>query len=1690
MSKEEKKVVDMRKTGGEVDLIVYSLIEHANDKAAAVQGTISRSLIELSHQRPELVVTGIAAYISKRSDRIDYTHRCQLLQILLRVLETARDTISSEVAHDIIRFAAYEMTATSEAKNDWQTPSCQILASLSQKYPDAVIDSLLEKFKPGVEPHYYVINCLSEVAQANPGRFALRLREVINRVIPVLGLIKKSASKWVFATALGHMAESIQYFEQNADEASKMHVQASHFETDFASAWDVAFSRWIDGEVPRVKFAVLESLGYMSSVLSHADLAPRLPKLVNVYLTMYKEEAFSNHLPITLGMSRLLEKAVTDLNHFHNPLFFNQLLQGLQEVVCMIPDDETPNPQIFRNTNEILRCHVILCRALPEQTINFVINRFQIKLTAPRVAALITLTHFVNSLDSVLHERRSLIISSVTTLVNEQELPIRKALLNLTSAMATQGYLLLDGGETLIRFIVSQCALKPTPEGPPIKRAAEHRLIKLATREPSATPVMWPFLLEMVNVPAYTNAMSAVACAIYAITKAKQDAGDGTWVIDFNRFVNLPSPQAVMARFCILAALPFRQRGLGQNVCSAMITVGHSIHPALGEYWSSTVPALIEYLETNAPDAAHIPAGVTPPGFNLVKWQDTLLKVFRESVAAIGNEAWLDELANVLMAQYALYPKDPEAQRIIHRYLGTVLARISNRVVIQSGIDKMLSVVNHDSEVEQRGCAQGLGIAANPHLDYVLPKLTELLTTTPEHRKTSGFFGFGRKELGPEDTVKATVFLTYGYVTAYSNMETMASRLDVQILHNIMPSLTTDPASPKPKCQAIVRVHLAKAIDLIGKAVHPSRLPDSQKGFVLKRRDELIRGLLCMLDEKVTGEKTLPELKILVLDTISTLVALDPKPTTAILDPIFVTLRSLIAAIPTPAETGNTGSTGAAEGRGRSNSTATESKDAKQASASGEAPITADTIAASINALVTAIVTKDGTIECVLFVLKKLEPLFTHWKPSVRNRTVITALTALKQFIPCLTQDRNTAAASNVPGQLVKCLPELGKHLAAVMPRTGDAVETTRLAAAECIQALLYIDQILSSNPEDGIKPRPEIRALTEVKSRLSGAVAESRMGVINDLVTCIAAVITPGECVALAKAVITHYTDPCPLAAQSISSVISRLVELQSSEFKGEAQNVVSNILDTIKKVGGPSESKDAPPMPPAAAANIKEAAYSSLRTLARSHFDLVLQQLLKANTPFPDEVKDAFLALVHPSAGLAERTVTSLISAINDTPMDPKTACPVVMAATVAMSLILVEEAVRPIANEMAPQLISTLLMRTGTAQGVDGSTSSKQAIKALKTLLTTLNLYSVLEDGDSKECWSELDSEHYDDAITHLTKSLCIAKPEYRRGMLDFLNAFYSPQAYVGQRVVATTMLAEFINHASDDKSLQLELVKFLLARVADKVAKVRKQALRGLGNVASVWSSHLIGEATGIIFSLSGASEDTEAEVAAEAVKSLTQVVGVCESSIVEPTLMSICSRLRSSFDRKQAKIRAAGFKLFGELCRFGRRVENECKLADSRNSSFLEQMHTNLPLFVAHLNDEDAKVRAEVFTGFVKMSALLHPDIEKLCQDQGDELDRDDIDTFVLELSRHLAAHHGDVIRGYVDTSLTYFTSQWISIRQTACYFVACLLRFADESTRNKLNIKGTVSALVKMLSEEDVETRNKVARGLAALHEL
>jgi len=256
---------------------------------------------------------------------------------------------------------------------------------------------------------------------------------------------------------------------------------------------------------------------------------------------------------------------------------------------------------------------------------------------------------------------------------------------------------------------------------------------------------------------------------------------------------------------------------------------------------------------------------------------------------------------------------------------------------------------------------------------------------------------------------------------------------------------------------------------------------------------------------------------------------------------------------------------------------------------------------------------------------------------------------------------------------------------------------------------------------------------------------------------------------------------------------------------------------------------------------------------------------------------------------------------------------------------------------------------------------------------------------------------------------------------------------------------------------------------------------------LGNLVSVWSGEASQQASSILSALVTASEDKNAEVAAEAVASLTRIAKVVDEQTISPMLINICFRMRPAFDRKDPEIRKAAFTLFGELSRFGTEQKSGEGL-DGLKNNFIDQIHGNLPIFIVHICDEDKDVRVACIEAFKKLSTLMEESIKNVIEEA--PLDENQFDEFAHKIAPLIVKHYADRLRGYMDTTQAYFDSKWPIIIAAACILAGEMLAATTSDDRRIINTHVIVSAIYKLLKHQTDNLRSKAAKALSFLHHI
>ena len=150
----------------------------------------------------------------------------------------------------------------------WQGAASAALISLGMRFPRPVMDNLLEKFPPGVVPHFFVIQTLGEFVLANSVECVPMLKDVLSRVLPVLSSIKHDNIKWAFANALCNFCEGILHYVANIDKASDKSFTCESFSSEIQPCYEILFTHWCTDREGKVRRAAVKAIGVMCAVVS------------------------------------------------------------------------------------------------------------------------------------------------------------------------------------------------------------------------------------------------------------------------------------------------------------------------------------------------------------------------------------------------------------------------------------------------------------------------------------------------------------------------------------------------------------------------------------------------------------------------------------------------------------------------------------------------------------------------------------------------------------------------------------------------------------------------------------------------------------------------------------------------------------------------------------------------------------------------------------------------------------------------------------------------------------------------------------------------------------------------------------------------------------------------------------------------------------------------------------------------------------------------------------------------------------------------------------------------------------------------------------------------------------------------------------------------------------------------------
>ncbi|XP_057647697.1 maestro heat-like repeat-containing protein family member 1 isoform X1 [Chionomys nivalis] len=1631
-----------------VKKLSFTLLDSITDKDPVVQEQVCSALCSLGESQPGETLCACEEYLRKH-DKLAHPYRTKILRAMETILSSHIDELDKDTAVIAILLASNEMTRIKELDCDWQQAASSVLVAVGKRFINQVMEEVLSRFQPGILPHSSVLHTLASLSVSNAFGMVPFLPSILSTMLPMLGMAKQDALRVVFCCALQHFSESTLEYLANLDQAPDPTVRKDTFAADIFGAYDILFHHWLQSRDAKLRLAVVAALGPMSHLLPSEKLEEQLPKLLPAVLGLYKKHAETFQISKSLG--QILEAAVS-VGSRTLEVQLDALLVALHAQICV--PVESSSPLVMSSQKEVLRCFTVLACCSPDRLLAFLLPRLDTNNERLRVGTLQILRHIINSAAAQMEVKKPFILSSMRLPLLDTNNKVKRAVVQVISAMAHHGYLEQPGGEVMVDYIVQQCALppeepeKPGPDGEDLAadsvRAVSIRTLYLvSTTVDRMNSVLWPYLLEFLTPVRFTAALTPLCRSLVHLALKRQEAGADAFLIQYNSNANLPSPFAMTTRLLVVSSNPYLGDGRGAASLRLLKVMHRNIHPLLGQRWETTMPVLLEYLDEH-----------TEETLSLKEWEEKLLVFLRDTLAVVSDNTWICQLSQEMCKQLPSYNGTAQEKNFLYKCIGTTLGAASSKEVVRKHLRELLETARYQEEAEQEGLACCFGICAITHLEDTLAQLEDFVRSDV-FRKSIGIFNIFKDRSEHEvERMKSSLILCYGHVAAQAPRELVLAKVESDILRSMFQCFNTKVLGIKVETKdPALKLCLVQSLCMVCQAMCSSTQASS---FQFSRKAELVTQMMEFIRAEPPDCLRTPIRKKAML-ACTYLVNLKPElEEQAQTDVIHSCLHSVMALPPEP------------EGE---DGTCRE-------------PLYLDTVCA-LEDLLTSLLQRNMTPQGLQIMVEHLSPWIKSPRGHERARALGLGACLLQFFLEHLH------VSTLVP------FHNLGLLVGLFAPRCADTWTTTRQEAVGCVHSLLYLQlgyEGFSQDHRDEVAER-----LLTLKDGLVHPDPTILFHTCHSIAQVIAKRLPSDQLISLLLTMFESLGDPDKNCSRASTVMINCLLKERGTVLLEKVPEIVSVLRTKLR------DTQEEHVLP---------AAQHSVYLLASQHCEAVVSSLLGSPLPFDSHTCALWRALaVEPS--LTTQVLELLLEKMSkDVPFKEsrafllgstadRVATLLPLAATCALYEVLSAPSSGTVVLELYPQLFVALLLRVSCTVGVQlprnlqgkerRSTSPAKparnldpcssAVDALQALLLRGGSQDVLRYVEQEGGWELLrTSARHEDGVAQLASSMA----KYAGPRLPLvMKALVCTQSsvYEIQRVTTTAFLAELLSsNVVNDLMLLEPLLDNLTARLKDSSASVRRLVLRGLANIASGSPDKVRAHGPQLMTAMvSGLDDGDEPHslVALEAMVGLARLLDLVEPWDLRLVLLHTTIRIRPFFDSEKVEFRTASIRLFGHL---NKACHGNCE------DVFLEQVVGGLVPLLLHLRDPQASVASAC--KFALCMCVPHLECAELAAAFHKYLQEGrsvHFGEFLNSTCKHLMHHFPDLLGRLVSTNLFYFKSSWDDVRAAAPMFTGFLVLHAEPEQKPQVDLEQLIAALQLLLKDPVPGVREKAAETLGRL---
>ncbi|PRQ43676.1 putative condensin complex subunit 1 [Rosa chinensis] len=1681
---------------------VQVLVSLLADESPNVRQVSIASLRDVAALNPVIVLDCCSAV--SRGGRRRFGNMAGLFQVMsYGVGALDKNDVDSVFMTKLAKIATAEIISSKELHTDWQRAASGLLVSIGLHLPDLMMDEIFLHLPGPNSAIPAMVQILADFACADAFQFTPRLKDVLSRVLPILGNVR-DAHRPIFANAIKCWCQAVWQYSLDNPSYPSLDSDIMSF---LNSVFELLLRVWAASRDLKVRISSVEALGQMVGLIPRTQLKAALNRLVPTILELYKRDQDISFLA-TCSLHNLLNASVQ--SDSGPPLLeFEELtiiLSTLLPVVC-IHNDNKENSDFsvgLKTYNEVQRCFLTVGLVYPEDLFVFLLNKCKLKEEPLAFGALCVLKHLLPRLSEAWHNKRPLLVEAVKSLLDEQNLGVRKVLSELIVVMASHCYLVGPSGELFVEYLVRHCALTDndrhdferskdvsgntyvpfqykrsevkigTLSPMELRAISEKSLLLLTITIPEMEHILWPFLLKMIIPRAYTGAVAMVCRCISELCRHRSSNSD-TMVKECKARADIPNPEELFVRLVVLLHDPLAREQLASQILTVLCYLAPLFPKNVSLFWQDEIPKLKAYV-SDTEDLKQDPSYQET-------WDDMIINFFAESLDVIHDAAWVISLGDAVTKQYELYTSDDEHSALLHRCFGVLLQKVNDRAYVRDKIDWMYKQADITIPTNRLGLAKAMGLVAASHLDTVLEKLKGILDNVGQSifRRFLSFFSDDFKTEEADD-IHAALALMYGYAAKYAPSTVIEARIDALVGTNMLSRLlhVRDPTAK----QAVIT-----AIDLLGRAV--INAAENGSSFPLKKRDQMLDYTLTLMGRDENENLSDSTLELLdtqarALSACTTLVSVEPKLTIETRNHVLKATLGFFALPNDPADV-------------------------------------IDPLIDNLITLLCAILLTSGEdgrsrAEQLLHILRQIDQYVSSATDYQRRRGCHAVHEMLLKFrTVCITGhcalgcqgscthikpiDRNLHGNfSNLPSAFVLPSREalsLGDRVITYLPRCADTNAEVRKVSAQILDQLFSISLSLQrpASSTYGVDIEVSYSALSSLEDVIAILRSDASIDpseVFNRVISSVCLLLTKNELVATLHGCTAAI---CDKVKQSAEGAIQAVIEFVTRRGNELSESDVSRTTQALLTATAHVTEKHLRQETLAAISSLAESTSTKVvfnEVLATAGRDIVTKDISRLRGGWP--IHDAFYAFSQHTI-LSFSFLEHVICVLDQYPIlradsekgdysshsvDGQMEDDILQATIIALTAFfrgggrIGKKAVQ----QNYASVLAELTLQLGSCHGL-AKCGQHEPLRALLTAFQVfcecvgdLEMGKILaRDGEQNE------NERWINLIGDIAGCISIKRPkEVQRICVIFSKSLDRHQRF--QREAAAAALSEFIRYSDGFGSLLEQMVEVLCRHVSDESPTVRRLCLRGLVQIPSIQMLQYTTQVLGVILAL---LDDSDESVQLTAVTCLLTMLESSPSDAVDPILLNLSVRLRNLQISMNPEMRANAFSALGSLCNYGIGAQHE---------AFREQVHAIMPRLVLHLHDNDVIVRQACRSTLKQIAPLLEmeglfPLFNMHCFNYDHRTDYED---FVRELTKQFAQHLPSRVDSYLASTIQALDAPWPIIQANAIYFSSCMLSLSDDQHILTLYYPQVFGPLVGKLSKSaDASVRATCSSALGLL---